>query len=72
MAFLHGEPTIQYNAPIGPLPVTGEPMEADLVTSALIGLAVAAVVNPLVGIGAFATWVAAGPKKKKSAKAGGY
>ena len=69
MAFLGN---VQYNAPIGPQPVTGDPMEADLVTSAAVGLMVAAVVNPIVGVGAFAAWVAAGPKKKKSAKAGGY
>lgn len=75
MAFIGEIQTVaeKYSAPIGPLPVTGEPMEADLVTSAAVGLVAAVVINPIVGAGAFVTWAMAGPKKrKKSEKAGGH
>jgi len=73
MAFLGDITTVaeKYSAPIGPMPVTGEPMEADLVTSAAVGIVTAAVINPIVGAGAFAAWVLAGPKKPKK-KAGGW
>lgn len=66
MAFLGN---VQYTAPIGPMPKTGEPMDADVITSALIGIAAATVVNPIVGVAAFTSWMAFGPKKKSKGKA---
>jgi uncharacterized protein YhdP len=50
------------------MPVTGDPMKSDVITSALVGIATAAVVNPVVGIAAFASWMAFGPKAKKRPK----
>ena len=71
MAFVGQTPqaTVQYTAAIGPRPVTGEPMEADMITSAAIGAAAALAINPVVGLVAMTGWMAFGPKKKVRAKA---
>lgn len=58
----------QYTSAIGPMPVTGDPMKSDVITSALLGVVAAAVVNPVVGVAAFASWMAFGPKAKKRPK----
>lgn len=70
MAFLGQIPkaTIQYTAAIGPIPGTGEPMESDVITSALVGVVAATVINPIVGVAAFTSWMAFGPKKKSKSK----
>lgn len=61
----------QYSAPIGPMPVTGEPMAASLVKGAIIGLPIAIVVSPPLGLLA-AAGVVAVSRRKKGAAAGGW
>ena len=61
----------QYSAPIGPMPVTGEPMAASLVKGAMVGLPIAIVVNPPLGLLA-AVGVVAVSRRKKGAAAGGW
>lgn len=61
----------QYSAPIGPLPVTGEPMAASLVKGAMVGLPLAIIVSPPLGLLA-AVGVVAVSRRKKGAAAGGW
>ena len=61
MAFVGATPTIQYDAPIGPLPKTGEPMAAKL-TIGVASIAAATVAHPLLGL-LVAGLVIAGTKK---------
>jgi hypothetical protein len=61
----------QYSAPIGPMPVTGEPMAASLVKGAIVGLPIAIVVSPPLGLLA-AAGVVAVSRRKKGAAAGGW
>ena len=61
----------QYSAPIGPLPVTGEPMAASLMKGAMVGLPIAIVISPPLGLLA-AAGVVAVSRRKKGAAAGGW
>lgn len=61
----------QYSAPIGPMPVTGEPMAASLVKGAMVGLPIAIIVSPPLGLLA-AAGVVAVSRRKKGAAAGGW
>ena len=61
----------QYSAPIGPLPVTGEPMAASLMKGAMVGLPIAIIVSPPLGLLA-AAGVVAVSRRKKGAAAGGW
>ena len=61
----------QYSAPIGPLPVTGEPMAASLMKGAMVGLPISIVISPPLGLLA-AAGVVAVSRRKKGAAAGGW
>ena len=61
----------QYSAPIGPLPVTGEPMAASLMKGAMVGLPIAIIVSPPLGLLA-AAGVVAVSRRKKGTAAGGW
>ena len=74
MAFVGEAITVveeKYDAPIGPMPVTGEPMAASLVKGAIVGLPLAIIVSPPVGLLA-AVGVVAVSRRKKGAAAGGW
>lgn len=61
----------QYSAPIGPMPMTGEPMAASLMKGAIVGLPIAIIVSPPLGLLA-AAGVVAVSRRKKGAAAGGW
>jgi hypothetical protein len=70
MAFLGEDPNVQYTAPIGPLPETGDPMSSSLVVPAVVGVATAVIAGPLVGLAVFGgSWFMS---KKKREIAGGH
>lgn len=61
----------KYSGPIGPTPVTGEPMAASLIKGAMVGVPIAIVVSPPLGLLA-AAGVVAVSRRKKGAAAGGW
>lgn len=73
MAFLGETPAVvQYNAPIGPMPETGDPLPAKMILATAGAVVVATAINPALGLlAAFGVAAVAG-KKKKGQYAGGH
>lgn len=74
MAFVGQAPqaTIQYNAPIGPMPTTGDPLPAKMILATAGAVVVATAINPALGLITALGVAAVASKRKKGQSAGGH